>query len=78
MEAKAIWVVVTPNGYVSDTAAFNKDQAIHRYLMQWLPEGVKPTGYTLDQLWSAFENAGYSANLIPLPPDIEGRGVCLT
>lgn len=78
MQADAIYVVVTPQGRVSDCAAFNMEQATHRYMMEWLPNGLKPTGYVLDQLWRAFVDAGYKVHRIDLPESVEGRSVCRT
>ena len=77
-KAAALFVVVTPRGHVSDGAAFSEEEATRRYLERWLPDGVKPTGYVMDQLWQSFANAGYRCVKIDLPKNVEGKPICAT
>jgi hypothetical protein len=80
MRADAIYVVTTPTGHVSDTAAFEREQATHRYVVQWLPEAVrvKASEFLLSCMWQAFEEAGYKAHRIDMPDALEGKPVCRT
>ncbi len=79
MKAEAIYVVISPKGYVSEPSiSLTSDDAKRRYMQQWLPREVSPTCYTFDQLWQSFANAGYTVQEIKLPKEIDGREVCRT
>ncbi len=79
MKAEAIYVVVTQRGYVSEPSiALTEEDAARKYVLLWLPDHVRPTGYVLDQLWQSFKNAGYTVTQIQIPKELDGREVCRT
>ncbi len=78
MKAEAVYVVVTPKGYVSEGVALSELDAIRLYLANWLPADVRPTGETMYALWQSFQNVGYSTKKLELPPELFGAEVCRT
>lgn len=82
MRAEAFWFVVTPDGHVSEpSVAFSREGAIGAYMHEWLPPRVKlgPSSYMTEQLWKAFEEAGYAVIRVYMPDEkLAKAAVCRT
>lgn len=78
MKAEAVYVVQTPDGHVSDTAAFDLGLATRRYVRQWLHPSVSISDYMADQLWREFAKSGWKVHRVDLPDKLDGKSVCHT
>lgn len=79
MKAEAIYVVISPKGYVSEPSiSLSRNDSKYAYMRQWLPQEVGTTAFELEPLWACFARAGYTVKEIKLPKELDGREVCRT
>lgn len=78
MTADAIYVVITPSGHISDSAAYDMGLATRSYVRKWMPEPVSVSDYIADQLWREFAKSGYKVERVDLPDNLTGKPVCRT